>query len=199
MIERGLVVWKDAAQAREQEGAQAGATPTATTHLRAQHWLQRVDWSRTQAVPMGPVNVYVNTRTRDPEGIVAPGAEYEQVRDRIIDALLDWHDPTTGKRGIVLALRKEDARLLGLHGPTIGDVVYATAPEAAHHGAQLPTAEFGIGSIRGFLTVRGPGIAPGRHIDRTVHLTDLAPTIAHALGIPTPRDSEGRVLHELFA
>ena len=195
----GLVVWlDDDAQVREKEGAQTGATPTATTHLEVRHWLQRVDWSRTRAVPMGPVNVYVNTRGRDPQGIVSPGAEYEAVRDQIIDALLDWRDPATGKRGIVLALRKEDARLLGLHGPTIGDVVYATTPEAAHHGAQLPTAEYGMGSMKGFLMVQGPGIAPGREIDRTVYLTDLAPTIACALGIPVPRDSEGRVLHELF-
>ncbi|MCL6553933.1 MAG: hypothetical protein K6W08_12555 [Firmicutes bacterium] len=44
----------------------------------------------------------------------------------------------------------------------------------------------------------GPGV---RHAwpEQPINLIDLAPTLAHLLGIPTPRDAEGHVLHAMLA
>jgi len=44
----------------------------------------------------------------------------------------------------------------------------------------------------------GPRIVPGK-ADDGVAAIDLAPTIAFALGIPVPAQSQGRVLHEIFS
>ena len=64
--------------------------------------------------------------------------EYEKVQQEIIDALITYVEPTTGKRPVALALTKADARLLGLHGDNIRDVVYAIQPWfGSQHSARL--------------------------------------------------------------
>lgn len=87
-----------------------------------------VDWSRTQAFPyLEPTYVWVNLKGREPHGIV-PEAEYEEVRERIIEALYSLRDPDTGSRIVKLALRKEEADFLGQDGERVGDVVYFLDP-----------------------------------------------------------------------
>jgi len=159
--------------------------------------IRSVDWSRTKAFPVEMVHIYVNLKGRDPKGIVAPGKDYEQIRDRIIDALYDYKDPKTGKRVFSIAIRKEDARILGLYGERVGDVIYAVNPQFGHmHGNSLPTAKIGIGSMRGTLIMSGPGIKKNYVLKKTIWLTQVAPTISHLMGIPVPSDTEGAIIHE---
>jgi hypothetical protein len=51
------------------------------------------------------------------------------------------------------------------------------------------------------LILKGPGVKSG-HVqgpsDPRARMVDIAPTICHLVDIPTPRDSEGRVLQELL-
>lgn len=155
-----------------------------------------IDFSKSKAIPgrEGPW-IYVNLRGRFKHGIVSSN-EYEEVREDIINALYDYIDPETGIRPIVLAVRKEDARLLGLYGPRIGDVVYALRPEYGSHHGQLPTAELGIGSLRGLLIMKGPGVKRGYAIKRIVRGTDIVPTVCYLLGFPIPRNTEGGVIYQ---
>jgi predicted AlkP superfamily phosphohydrolase/phosphomutase len=84
-----------------------------------------VDWTRTKAFAQRSVYVYVNLKGRDPQGIVEPGEEYEQVRSRVIDALYAIREPGTGRRPVALAVRSEDGGIVGVHrGDHVGDVVY---------------------------------------------------------------------------
>ncbi|MCS7252648.1 MAG: alkaline phosphatase family protein [Armatimonadota bacterium] len=156
-----------------------------------------VDWDRTKAFPQRSVYIYVNLKGRNPNGIVEPGEEYERVRDEIINALLDWRDPNTGERPIIMALRKEDARPLGIYGDAIGDVVYAVRPAyGGEHGQHLPTAQYSRHSMRGLLILFGPGIKSGCRLHRTVWLTDITPTVCFLMGIPYPKQCEGAVLYQ---
>ena len=46
-------------------------------------------------------------------------------------------------------------------------------------------------------------MAAGHHVESVGHLSDvgiadIAPTVLHLLGVPIPRDIDGRVLSELF-
>ena len=75
----------------------------------------KVDWSQTRAIPQRSCWIYINLEGRDPAGIV-PEAEYSQVQEAIIDALLSYRDPDTGLCPYSMVLRKQDARVLGLHG-----------------------------------------------------------------------------------
>ena len=155
----------------------------------------KINWSKTKAVARPVVWVYVNLRARDPEGIVEPGEEYHQVQRQIIGALTDYVEPNTGRKPVLFALRKEDARFINIYGDYVGDVVYAVSEHfGGQHGPFLPTAEWGLGSLRGFLAMAGPGIKEGVELERNVWCLDVVPTICYLAGWPMPRDAEGAVI-----
>ena len=189
-----------------------------------------VDWKKTQAFPyVEPPFVWVNLKGRDPQGIV-DSADYEAIRDNIIDVLYELKDPETGKRIIKLALKREEAAFLGLNGERIGDVVYflnppyqiydevleqlnpsqispkyMAKPETydskncfGAHVYYLPTEKFGNYSNSVPLIMSGPGVKKDIELKNSVNLIDLAPTFAHLLQIPRPKDSKGRILYEVF-
>jgi predicted AlkP superfamily phosphohydrolase/phosphomutase len=86
----------------------------------------RIDWRRSLAYALG-YRVYLNVEGREPDGTVA-AADVDAVARRIVEALYRVRDPETGAGPVRLALVREDAVALGLYGPTMGDVVFATAP-----------------------------------------------------------------------
>ncbi|TXT66169.1 MAG: putative Type I phosphodiesterase/nucleotide pyrophosphatase/phosphate transferase [Promethearchaeota archaeon] len=87
-----------------------------------------VDWKKTSAFPYNePPFIWINRRGRDPQGIVSP-AQYESVRDNVIDVLNSLRDPHTGDKIVKFALRREEAAVLGLNGERIGDIVYFLNP-----------------------------------------------------------------------
>ncbi len=67
----------------------------------------------------------------------------------------------------------------------------------SYHGCTMPTVAIGRGgSEAGVLIMSGPGIKEGIRRDVPVRLIDVAPTIAHLLGLPQPAQADGRVLLE---
>jgi predicted AlkP superfamily phosphohydrolase/phosphomutase len=196
-VEAGLLVWKDEPASLNRQTV--AETPTADTHrTEKRFWAERVDWAQSLAAPLSGNEVYINLKGREPDGIVEPGKEYEDVRTRVIDLLLDYRDPRTGKRVVNMALRKEECRSLGLWGDRVGDIIFTQIPETGSHGKQLPVADFGGGSMQGFLCLAGPGIRKGYRLERTSWIVDVAPTLCSLMGIPFPRDCEGAILHQLL-
>ncbi|HEV2126317.1 MAG TPA: alkaline phosphatase family protein, partial [Chloroflexota bacterium] len=180
----GLLVYKEGAKRGGGGGEGAGGGGA-------------IDWSRTKAAGQGVVNIFINLKGREPEGIVEPGEAYEQVRRQIIEALMSYRDPEAGYCPFVLALRREDAEALNMWGELVGDVVYATLPEFdGAHGHQLPSAKLGWGSQHTLYVLSGAGVTQGVHLDRQVRQVDVAPTLAYLTGLPTPAQSEGRVVME---
>jgi hypothetical protein len=142
--------------------------------------------------------VYINLKGRDPEGIVE-AADYEKVQQEIIDALLTYVDPATGQRPVSLALSKRDARIMGLYGEHVGDVIYAIYPwYSGQHGNILPAAEWGVGSLKGLLSFTGPGVKKGYRLERTCNIIDLVPTVCYLLDLPLPPKAEGAVLYQVL-
>ena len=159
--------------------------------------LKEVVWEETQAIQQRACYIYVNLKGRDPKGIVEPGEEYERVRDRIIEAFYDYVDPKTGKRPFTLVLRREDARVIGLYGDRVGDIVYALRAEFGHeHGQQLPTAKLGRGSIESFLVMKGPNIKKGIRLNEMIGIQDIVPTICYSMNIPFPKGCQGAVIYD---
>src|SRR5262249_49368775 len=70
-----------------------------------------IDWRSTEAYfdenPYFPV-LRINREGRQPQGVVAPGRHYEEVRDRLIQELESWRHPVTGERIIEKAYRREE-------------------------------------------------------------------------------------------
>ncbi|MEI6186099.1 MAG: alkaline phosphatase family protein [Dehalococcoidia bacterium] len=156
------------------------------------------DVSKSKCFPQRAIYVYINLKGRDPEGIVDPG-DYKEVQQQIIDALLTYVDPATGKRQISLALTKQDARILGLYGDHVGDVVYAVYPWfSGQHANILPAAEWGVGNLKALLTFTGPGMKKGYRLQRTCNLVDIVPTICYLMDLPLPSTVEGAVIYQAF-
>jgi hypothetical protein len=87
-----------------------------------------VDWNQTTAFGgSGLGHVWVNLQGRQPQGIVS-AEDYEKVRQQIIDTLLDLRDPQNNLQPVCKAMRREEARSMGLWGERVGDVVYWMEP-----------------------------------------------------------------------
>jgi len=158
---------------------------------------REINWSKTRAIGEGSVHIYINVKGRDPHGIVKPGEEYRKVQEEIINWLYEYKDPESGKKPIVFALRKEDARIIGLFGDWVGDVVYGIGGDFGYqHGTQVPTAQYGIGDLRGVFALSGPNIKKGVVLERTVWIQDLVPTICYLTGWPVPEQTEGAVIYQ---
>ncbi len=156
----------------------------------------KVDFAKSQAVANREIYVYVNLKGRDPQGVVEP-EDYEKVQQAIIDALLTYVDPSNGKRPVALALSRRDARILGLFGERVGDVVYAVYPWfGSQHGQILPTAEHGVGKLKTLLVMQGPGVKKAYRLERTCWLPDLVPTLCYLLNWPVPATAEGAVIYQ---
>lgn len=160
--------------------------------------IKEIDWTQTKAAALLSCYVYINLKSRYPHGIV-DGSEYEELRNKIIKALYEYTDPLTGKKPVAFAFKKEDARIIGLYGERIGDIVYGLYPEiGGEHGRQITTGQYRIGSLKGLFIAKGPGIKKGVSIERTVWLTDIVPTICYALNLPVPAQCEGSILYQIF-
>jgi predicted AlkP superfamily phosphohydrolase/phosphomutase len=85
----------------------------------------RIDWTRSRAYASS-YRIYLNVAGREPTGIVT-GDEYRPLQDRIVEALYGAAD-AAGRHPVRLAVRREDARSIGLYGGSMGDVVFAVAP-----------------------------------------------------------------------
>lgn len=160
----------------------------------------RVDTARSKAMPQRMCYVYVNLKGRDPEGIVEP-EDYQKVQREIIDALMTYVHPVTGKRPFIMALPKQEAAMIGLWGDQVGDVVYAVYPEySMQHGAILPTSSYGIGDLRTLCVYYGPelGIKKGFDMQRRCNIVDLVPTFCYLTGWPIPKDAEGSVVYQIM-
>jgi len=86
----------------------------------------RIDWPETAAYASS-YRIYLNLKGREPQGTIAP-ADRDTLTDRIIAALYGVVDERTGQRPVRFAVPRQDALGMGLYGPTMGDIVFATAP-----------------------------------------------------------------------
>lgn len=164
----------------------------------------RVDWSRTVAYSATATELgfFVNLRGREPFGCVAPGDEYEAVRDQLINALADLRHPTSGEPLIDRAYRREEV-FTGPYVDQAPDVLYTfrepadimpkTDLDTGRLFGPIEPPESGSHRRSGIIVLHGP------RLDQSVGLegasiADIAPTILHLLSVPIPHHMDGRVL-----
>jgi len=170
-----------------------------------------IDWAHTQAyyvrLSRTVDGIQINLQGRQPLGIITPGAEYEALRDEIIDGLKAFRDPETDAPVVETVMRREEI----FSGPRLAqmpDLIVQFQPDYA--------GGVGLGPIlierprrihaysEGWSATHDPKgmlIMAGSPITKTGILTDariedLAPTILYVLGKPIPADMNGRVLVE---
>jgi predicted AlkP superfamily phosphohydrolase/phosphomutase len=166
-----------------------------------------VDWSRTQAFSIGSFGqVYINLAGTHPQGVVQPGREYEELRDRITREALALRDPRTGELLVQRVYRREEI----YSGPYIHrtpDLLvqpkgweYMAFGHADFGSNQLVEAIVGLSGHHrpdGILILAGADVKSGTRLEGA-NIMDLTPTILHALGVAVPQDLDGRVLSEAF-
>jgi predicted AlkP superfamily phosphohydrolase/phosphomutase len=167
-----------------------------------------VDWSRSKAYSFGrhPGSIYLNVRGREPEGIVEPGREYDEVREQIISLARDFVEPRTGEPLIGEIYKREDI----YHGPYLErapDLILRPRDERniffglADFGSNVTVDTVyrysGMHRDDGLLIMTGKGVKKGSAIEGA-GIEDLAPTILYAMECPVPQDMDGRVLSEVF-
>jgi predicted AlkP superfamily phosphohydrolase/phosphomutase len=170
-----------------------------------------IDWARTRAFAYGTFgSIVVNTRGREAEGIVAPGAEYEAVRDEIVARAATLSDPA-GVPLVSAIYRREEL----FDGPDLGrlpDLIVELRDYAWLGKGNLTDREGTlwdrieiegaeghsyVGSHRreGIVVLTGPSAA--RRNERiSAAIEDIAPTALYLLGQPLPAELEGRLLSE---
>ena len=97
LVENGYLVLKGSARRQNLEAL----------FSRGQFW-EAVDWSKSKAYAMGLGDVYVNLAGREAGGIVAPGAEYEALRNELVAKLSALVDPKNGERAVSRVFKRED-------------------------------------------------------------------------------------------
>jgi len=173
-----------------------------------------LDWLRTRAYSEEfRGHVWINLRGRDPQGIVEPGAEYEAMRDRIIQGLSLLEDPRSGRRLLNGVYRREDL----YSGPFVRgfpDLLLesndaelfrpykkpdrSVSPVRVTSKEELEEGQTSGGHLLdGILIAWGDPIQKGRQIQGAA-LTDVVPTALCLMGEPIPGDIDGRVLTELL-
>lgn len=74
---------------------------------QGQFW-ENVDWSRSRAYAMGLGEIYINLRGRESQGIVAPGAEYDALKNELKAKLPQMVDPDGGAHPVRRVLAREE-------------------------------------------------------------------------------------------
>lgn len=172
--------------------------------------LGRVDLSRTRAYYPPANNAYILINTRDRRGGIVNFDARAQVAAEVRRVLFEIRD---GGRQVVTAVydAHTDGEAMGIGGAAGGDLYLDLLPgydfDARLAGTEvvLRREPFGVHlfdprrpSMRTIMVLNGPGVAAGRVLSG-VRTIDLAPTMAHLLGMAPPRDAAGRVLLDALA
>ncbi|MFP4642614.1 MAG: alkaline phosphatase family protein [Dehalococcoidia bacterium] len=162
---------------------------------------KNVVWEKTKAYALGFSSVFLNLRGREGKGVVNPGHEAEQLKEKIANILTSLRDPKTGRSVIRNVYTREDL----YSGPyasqapdlTIGfEPDYRASWQTAIGGAPPTIMEDNLKKWAGDHMSDAPCI-PGVFLinrkitTRSPRVTDIAPTILSCFQIPKPESMEG--------
>ncbi|HXL14525.1 MAG TPA: alkaline phosphatase family protein, partial [Methylomirabilota bacterium] len=164
-----------------------------------------VDWTRTKAYAMGLGNIYINLLGREPKGSVAPGREYDEVRDALVTQLQSLVDPETGEHPVARVYRREEI-YSGFDPRVLPDLRPANT---AHYRIGWQTAlgevpprifEDNLKAWSGDHCSNDPSLVPGvlfsnlRLSKPGPWIGDVYPTVLALLGLPPVEGLDGHSL-----
>ena len=159
---------------------------------------KEIDWSKTKALAVRGNYIWINVKGRDKYGIVAPEDKYT-LEEQLMQDLYNYRDEY-GNRVVYLVLRNKDAALLGLSGPNTGDLIYWTVEgtNRCHGDCLSTTLGYADTSVSPIFIAAGAGFKENSYTKRVIRQVDVAPTIAHILGVRQPAQSEGAIVHQIL-
>jgi predicted AlkP superfamily phosphohydrolase/phosphomutase len=174
-------------------------------------FINAIDWSQTKAYSFGYYGqIFINLRGREPEGIVEPGQEYLNLRDKIAQQMQTIVDPGDNNPVVDQVYKKEEL----FNGDFLGDapdllaimrgLTYITRKGyefASKRGTifrEPYTAETGSHRIEGILIGAGPDLAKKELELKEYDIQDLAPTLLYLQQCPIPNYMDGHIISELI-
>ncbi len=166
---------------------------------------ESIDWSRTRAYSIGNIGqIYINLKGREPQGIVTPGHERDELIANLIEAL---HRLTDEGQPVVDDIYRSEEIYHGSYasqGPDLNilmrGMTYITQSWREMAGQQIfapPGSYSGTHRLYGLVGLHGDCAAPaGRQPE--VQIVDVAPTLMWLLGLPLPNDLDGHILSSLI-
>ena len=170
----------------------------------------RIDLSKTKVLYPSINNGYLLINSIDRKNGIVAAEQRKELARQLGELLSEVRD---GDQPVVKNVY--DAEIhgaeMGMGGPSGGDIYIElvpgydfdprTTPEPVitqvepygSHGASPEQS-----SMRTLMLFQGPGIAAGQRL-QNVRIIDFAPTISRLLGFPPPKNSSGRVLHDVSA
>jgi len=162
-----------------------------------------IDWPQTRVYSLGNAGqLWVNLRGREPMGTVAPGSEYDEVCQEVVERLRAMDDPETGERFVDQVYTRE----MLFQGPCVErmpDIVfvpkgfrYLSFGEYEFASHRLMEVSYGITGWHrqdGMVLLYGAPVQAGVHLERAI-IEDLAPTVLYLMGHPIPAGMDGCVL-----
>jgi predicted AlkP superfamily phosphohydrolase/phosphomutase len=173
-----------------------------------------IDWSRTKAYVVAEhTALFVNVKGRQPQGVVEPGADYERTRDALIEQLTSWMDPFTGQSVFDKVYKREEIYngecveklpdlILGWRGfeyTYTHELEMLKAPLVSMSISE-PTGRWNRCAnhrCEGIFLAVGPHVRRGETL-ADFSIADVAPTALHHVGLPVPRDMDGRVVEQIY-
>ncbi|WP_169978087.1 alkaline phosphatase family protein [Tautonia rosea] len=196
-------------QAKHRVSRFGGSQDNGLDRLAESVFLSRrhIDWSKTKAYAQGNFGqIFLNRIGRQPSGCVAE-ADVRPILDDLKAELAELTHPETGDPlvdrvyeadelyngpmsrlapDLTVVLADWRYRTIGLHDFTTHKVISpAFGPTGDHR-------------MEGVFVANGPGIQPGASLSDSATLLDIAPTVLHLLGVPSPDDLDGRPLTEVL-
>jgi len=169
-------------------------------------FLHCINWEKTRAYSASNTEqgIYINLKGREAEGQVAPGEEYESVRDGLIKELKAYREPATGEP-MVSSIQKGEDVYSGPYLDEAPDIIFFL--REGEYIADVQPSEsvlvergwdtsFGSHRFEGILMAYGADIRAGRVSG--ARLVDIAPTLLNIIGLPINDDMDGVVLKDIF-
>lgn len=178
---------------------------------RRPEFVNAIDWSKTKAYSFGYYGqIFINLKGREPQGTIAPGEEYENLRNEIVQELLRLQDPQDGLPVVDQVLKREEL----FEGPHVSDAPdvltimrglsymtrkgYEFSEERGQIFRRPYTYESGSHRLEGILLACGPNITSGKKL-AGAKISDFAPTLLYLSDCPIPPEMDGRVLTEMIS
>lgn len=154
--------------------------------------------------------VWINLKSPQGSGLVEPGAQYESLRQKLMARLMEIVDPSDGTPLVERVYMREELyqgrfvenapHLVFFLQPGYSlsqDVTAAGSLVVAKPEMADPPLQ-GTHRPEGIFVLRGKGANPGEY-ESSCRIEDSTATILYLLGLPIPKDLEGRVMTEAFA
>ena len=162
---------------------------------------ETIDWSQTRAFCFGYMGrIYIHLKDKYPQGVVGSGAEYDNLREEIIERLMSLRDPQSHKPVIGEIYRKEEiysgCKLESAPDITFNPANFAYMVYGDFGDCWLQNTDCRVADhdMDGVIIMKGKHICPG--ISITADVADITPTLLYLHDMPLLEDMDGDIIRQ---